>query len=96
MINWSYISVLDHPVKNKDAHMVTSPLRLCLGSIITTAEQTWLTWCDMATALLEYYSREADLSSVSEAVWSMTHFLYLIMRPLLIHLDHNPGAEVIA
>ena len=94
MINWNDISILDHPVKNKDAHTVTCPLRLCLGSIIATADQAWLTWCDVMMALLEHDSREADLSSMSEAVCSITHFLYLIMRPLLIHLDHNPGAEV--
>ena len=94
MINLNDISILDHPVKNKDAHTVTCPLRLRLGSIIATADQAWLTWCDVMMALLEHDSREADLSSMSEAVWSITHFLYLIMRPLLIHLDHNPGAEV--
>ena len=94
MINWNGISVLDHPVKNKDAHTVTCPLRLRLCSIVATVDQAWLTWCDVMMTLLEHDSREVDLSSVSKVVWNITHFLYLKMRSLLIHLDHNPGTKV--
>ena len=54
MINWNSISVLDHPAKNKDTNTFTCPLRLRLGSIIATADQAWLTWCDVMAALLEH------------------------------------------
>ena len=87
------ISVFDHHPVLKDAHTVTCPLRLRLGSIITAADQARLIYYEMMMALLGHSPKEVVLSSVSEVVCNTTLSLsrHETSFPLI---DHNPVAEV--
>ena len=83
------ISVFDHHPALKDAHTVTCPLRLRLGSIITAADQARLIYHDMMMALLGHSSKEVVLSSVSEAVCNTTLSLSRHETSFSL-IDHNP------